>query len=54
MAQEEKLKYVEDSLGRDAQIHFENHCNTGSLVIIDLLNKELGDHPLKRLYFKQY
>lgn len=47
MAQENKVGYVEDSIGRDAQIHFENHCNTGSLVIADLLNKELGDHPLK-------
>ena len=47
MAQENKIGYVEDLLGRDAQIHFENHCSTGSLAMTDLLNKELGDHPLK-------
>lgn len=47
MAQENKLKYVEDSLGRDAQIHFENHCSTGSLVITGILDKELGENPLK-------
>lgn len=47
MAQENKIGYVEDSIDRDAQIHFENHCSVGSLVIADLLNKELGDHPLK-------
>lgn len=43
MAQENKLKYVEDSLGRDAQIHFENHCST----ITGILDKELGENPLK-------
>lgn len=47
MAQENKLKYVEGSIDRDAQIHFENHCSTGNLAMTDLLNKELGDHPLK-------
>lgn len=49
MAQKEKLKYVEDSIDRDAQIHFENHCgcSAGSLAMTDLLNKEFGDHPLK-------
>ena len=49
MAQENKKGYVEESIDRDAQIHFENHCgcSAGSLAMTDLLNKELGDHPLK-------
>lgn len=47
MAQENKIGYVEGSIDRDAQIHFENHCSTGSLAMTDLLNKELGENPLK-------
>lgn len=32
MAQENKIGYVEGSIDRDAQIHFENHCDVSKAI----------------------
>lgn len=42
MEQEEKKKYIEESIDSDAQIYFENHCNPSDRAIEIMLEK----HPL--------
>ena len=44
MEQEEKKKYIEESIDSDAQIYFENHCNPSDRAIEIMLEK----HPLMR------
>ena len=43
MAQENKIGYVEDSIDRDAQIHFENHCDVGKAIPLAWIE----NHPMK-------